>query len=84
MSKYTKLCRNTILSLSALGMMLTSANAKSVQYPDALLKTPGISEVVKKGLEADGYSLGIFAYSWGYPLVRMERVMREYIYVPSK
>jgi hypothetical protein len=51
--------------------------------PDLLLTTPATPDIVQKGMEADGYSLAISAYSWGYPLVRMERVVREYITVPS-
>jgi hypothetical protein len=53
------------------------------KFPDALLTTPGTPEVFQQGLEADGYSLGILAYTWGYPLVRMERVMRDYVDVPN-
>ena len=34
-----------------------------------------------KGLEADGGAA--LAYTWGYPLVRMERVARSYTDVPS-
>ena len=52
-------------------------------FPDQLLSTPTTPDVVAKGLEADGYQLGIAAYSWGYPLVRMERVARQYVDVPS-
>ncbi len=63
--------------------VIQNTNVNAQPYPDALLTTPGTPEVVAKGLEADGYSLGILAYNWGYPLVRMERVIREYIDVPS-
>jgi len=52
-------------------------------FPDKLLSTPTTPEVVAKGLEADGYQLGISAYAWGYPLVRMERVIRQYSDVPK-
>jgi hypothetical protein len=47
------------------------------------LTTPASPEVIAKGLEADGYALGVSAYTWGYPLVRMERLAREYTDVPS-
>ncbi|UNK48553.1 DUF1214 domain-containing protein [Lysobacter sp. S4-A87] len=50
---------------------------------DALLTTPATPEVVAKGLETDGYQLAVSAYIWGYPLVRMERVARDYTNVPS-
>jgi Protein of unknown function (DUF1254) len=46
------------------------------EVDDRLLSTPASPEVIAKGLEADGYQLGSSAYSWGYPLVRMERVAR--------
>ena len=52
-------------------------------YKDTLLTTPASPEIVAKGLEADGYQLGISAYTWGYPLVRMETVMRDYVNVPN-
>ncbi|BBY45219.1 DUF1254 domain-containing protein [Mycolicibacterium celeriflavum] len=45
---------------------------------DALLTTPASPQVIAQGLEADGYHLGISAYCWGYPLVRMERLARMY------
>jgi hypothetical protein len=46
--------------------------------PDGLLDavvTPGL---IADGLEHDAYHLGLSAYLWGYPLVRMELVCREY------
>lgn len=52
--------------------------ADTVQYDDNLLTTPGTSEVFEKGMLGDGYALGVLAYTWGYPVVRMERVAREY------
>ncbi len=50
---------------------------------DALLTTPASPDVIATGLEADGYQLGISAYCWGYPLVRMERIVRSYSDVSS-
>jgi hypothetical protein len=47
-------------------------------FADALLTTPASPQVIATGLEADGYQLGLSAYCWGYPLVRMERVARQY------
>lgn len=52
-------------------------------FPDKLLSTPTTPDVIAHGLEADAYQLGISAYSWGYPLVRMERVARQYTDVPN-
>jgi hypothetical protein len=52
-------------------------------FDDALLTTPASPEVIAAGLEADGYQLGISAYCWGYPLVRMERVVPSYSDVSS-
>ncbi|TXR46877.1 DUF1254 domain-containing protein [Phyllobacterium endophyticum] len=58
---------------------LSNSLAKSAeQFDDPLLTTPATPEVIAKGLEVDGYQLGVSAYSWGYPLVRMERVARSY------
>jgi hypothetical protein len=61
---------------------VSSSSADKI-YKDRLLTTPGSPEVVAKGLEADGYQLGVSAYTWGYPLVRMETVMRDYVDVPN-
>lgn len=52
-------------------------------YEDPVLTLGSTPDVVQKGTEADAYSLAVMAYIWGYPLVRMERVMREYVEVQS-
>ncbi|SEL36245.1 DUF1254 domain-containing protein [Streptacidiphilus jiangxiensis] len=52
-------------------------------YPDALLTTVVAPGLLADGQEADAYHLGLSAYLWGYPLVRMERVCREYTDVPT-
>ena len=44
---------------------------------------PTSQENIAAGLEEDAYQTGISAYIWGYPLVRMERVAREYTDVPN-
>lgn len=62
------------------GLVSTAAYAQ-VQA-DALLSMPTSQENIVTGLEADAYANGINAYVWGYPLVRMERVMRDYSSVP--
>ena len=74
----------TLLATLLLVMVAgASLHAKTAKYPDPLLTTPVTPAVISKGLEADGYALGVMAYAWGYPLVRMEREMREYINVPD-
>lgn len=45
-------------------MNATAAHPEAVE--DQLLLTPATPDVLAKGLEADAYSLGISAYSWGY------------------
>ena len=57
--------------------------AAADDYPDALLTTPVMPEILAQGAEADAYAQGIQAYVWGYPLVRMERVARQYTDVPA-
>lgn len=52
-------------------------------FPDPLLSLAATPENVAKGQEIDAYTLGVSAYAWGYALVRMERVVRDYIDVPS-
>ena len=75
------LCIAAITSSAALAPVLSTAATRD--FPDELLTTAGTPEVIARGQEADGYALAVSAYTWGYPLVRMERVMREYIDVPS-
>lgn len=77
----TSYASHAITSSAALAPMLSTAATRD--FPDELLTTAGTPEVIARGQEADGYALAVSAYTWGYPLVRMERVMREYIDVPS-
>ena len=68
------------------GMMLFAAlatRAMAQEEPDPLLNTPVTAEVLTQGAEADAYAQGVQAYVWGYPLVRMERVARQYTDVPA-
>ena len=82
-SKSVNFRRTLVLLILLITFSLQNAHAGDQKYPDKLLTTTGTPEVIQKGLETDGYSLGILAYIWGYPLVRMERVIREYVDVPS-
>jgi hypothetical protein len=59
----------------------TTAFAQSSD--DELLTLPTSKENIEAGLAADAYQTGLSAYVWGYPLVRMERVAREYSDVPD-
>ncbi|WP_442114197.1 DUF1254 domain-containing protein [Pseudomonas sp. NUPR-001] len=71
------------LLLCVLPFCLVLGHGAQAAPADLLLSTPATPDNVQKGLQADGYSLAISAYNWGYPLVRMERVAREYTTVPS-
>jgi hypothetical protein len=62
-------------------LVVTKLHAET--YPDDLLTLPTSTDNITAGLEADAYATGISAYVWGYPLVRMERVSREYTDVPD-
>src|SRR4051794_8976631 len=76
-------CRWLVL-FSLIGMLWPRGPGAAPAEPDdALLTTPATPAVIARGLEADGYQLGIAAYTWGYPLVRMERVVRAYSEVAS-
>jgi hypothetical protein len=82
--KLTHLLLALTCTLGATTLTAIPFSARAAEsFPDALLTTPGSPDVIQKGLEADGYALGLLAYTWGYPLVRMERVMRDYIDVPN-
>lgn len=66
--------------ISMAAAVLFSTNAVLAEnYPDPLLTMPVTPESIAKAKEIDAYTLGVSAYLWGYPLVRMERIMREYI-----
>jgi hypothetical protein len=70
------------LVLVAAAALLAGAPARAAE-PDALLTIPVTPQTIAQGLEIDAYTLGIQAYVWGYPLVRMERVARQYTTVPA-
>ncbi len=74
--------RCTIAS-ALLSAGLSSTGVLAQGRPDALLNMPTSQENIVAGLEADAYANGINAYLWGYPLVRMERVMHDYTTAPS-
>ena len=73
----------SLLALAIAGNAFPVALSAAEVFEDKLLTTPATPQVLAKGLEADSYSLGVLVYNWGYPLVRMERVAREYTDVPS-
>jgi hypothetical protein len=71
-----------VLAAAALSLTFV-APARAGDYPDALLTTPVTPQILAQGAEADAYAQGLQAYVWGYPLVRMERVARQYTDVPA-
>lgn len=77
--------RSRMLASLLAGAILTFATHTVAQSSgeDALLNSPTSKENIEAGLEADAYQAGLSAYIWGYPLVRMERVAREYSDVPD-
>ena len=70
------------LAATIITAVLCAGAAAADDYPDALLTTPVTPAILAQGAEADAYAQGIQAYVWGYPLVRMERVARQYTDVP--
>ena len=75
--------RLNLILVAALASTLCMGPVAARDDSDALLTTPVTPEVLGKGNEADAYAQGIQAYIWGYPLVRMERVARQYTDVPA-
>jgi hypothetical protein len=47
-------------------------------FDDPLLTLVPTADIIELASRTDAYTLGVSAYLWGYPLVRMERVIREY------
>lgn len=76
--------KNALVCALVLGSMVGFGTiARAQDYPDPLLTTPTSVENIAAGLEADAYQTGLSAYLWGYALVRMEHVAREYTTVPD-
>ena len=68
---------------TAFAVALCANVAAADDYSDALLTTPLTPEALAKGNEIDAYEQGLQAYVWGYALVRMESVARQYTTVPN-
>lgn len=68
-----------ILSATTAMMLLAITPALGEIWPDPLITAIATPESIVKAREIESYTLGVSAYLWGYPLVRMERVMRDYI-----
>jgi hypothetical protein len=71
------------IQATALAAALAATPVFAETWPDPLLTTTASPENVARGLQIDAYQLGISAWVWGYPLVRMERVIRQYTDVPN-
>lgn len=81
MFKKKTLIASALVLSGMTGSMLSLAAEPT--YQDPVLTLQGSPEVFKKGMDVDGYSSAVMAWSWGYPIVRMEQVVREYTDVPS-
>ncbi|HEY2455516.1 MAG TPA: DUF1254 domain-containing protein [Scandinavium sp.] len=83
MNKFNPVAKAILLA----GFLSLSASAVAQDsnqgYNDPLLKLQGTPEVIKKGMDVDSYSSAVMAWNWGYSMVRMEQVAREYTNVPS-
>ncbi|WP_432723846.1 DUF1214 domain-containing protein [Jeongeupia wiesaeckerbachi] len=64
-----------VAGIAAIGALSPLVHAET---DDALLTMPTSQENIVAGLGTDAYVNGVNAYVWGYPLVRMERIAREY------
>lgn len=64
--------RNTLI-----GVLSLCAGTLFAQQ-DAVINTPATPQVIGAGLRAEAKAIGTIAYQWGYPLVRMEQVVRQY------
>ncbi len=70
------------------GKEKSSANNNSIldevaQKKDPVIEIRSNPEVQEKGDYYGAKAIGILAYQWGYALLRMESVMRDYIDVPN-
>ena len=62
-----------------LSMAMLFSSASYSQEKDPVITTAPTPDVLHQGLKSEAKALGIMAYQWGYPLVRMEKVMRKYV-----
>src|SRR5262245_52688230 len=69
---------NAQIAIVAAAVVLSTNVVLAQSYPDPLLTMPVTAESIAKAKQIEAHALGVSAYLWGYPLVRMERVMREY------
>lgn len=82
--KSRKLILTTLVLAGIAGSLISgTAQAAEPAYQDPVLTLQGSPEVFKKGMDVDGYSSAVAAWGWGYPIVRMEQIVREYTDVPS-
>src|SRR6201996_2188516 len=65
------------------GFLSVASALTATAANDPLLSTPSTPDNIAKGMEVDAYQLTVSAYIYGYPLVRMESVAREYTNVPK-
>ena len=65
---------NKIVTICLLSLCTCTAFAQK----DPVINTPATPEVIAVGLKAEAKAIGTISYQWGYPLVRMEQVMRQY------
>lgn len=72
-----------LLCITASAMLFANSLAYAETYPDPQLTAVATPESIARSKEIDAYTLGVLAYEWGYPLVRMERVIRTYTEVPA-
>ncbi|MED5608085.1 DUF1214 domain-containing protein [Pseudomonas sp. JH-2] len=74
----------TMLSALSVAVALAAGHCLAApSYADPQVSLVMTPQKVAQAQEIDAYTLGVMAYTWGYPLVRLERILREYIDVPA-
>ncbi|MCS3458483.1 DUF1254 domain-containing protein [Aeromonas sp. BIGb0445] len=81
--KLTSIWRALLLAGMGTTLLLVPGVHAQQTETDVLLTMPTSTENIAGGLAADAYANGVNAYVWGYPLVRMERIAREYTQVSA-
>ncbi|SDK44279.1 Uncharacterized conserved protein [Pseudomonas delhiensis] len=72
------------LSALALAVALGAGPSQGAEaFADPQISLVMNPQKVAQAQEIDAYTLGVMAYTWGYPLVRLERVLRTYTQVPA-
>ena len=75
--------KTALAPVTAAVFLLACASLRAETFPDPQLTAAATAQSISRAQEIEAEIRGVSAYTWGYPLLRMEWVMRGYIEVPA-